>query len=135
MRADLSLVAEKLKKAGEGAVREKVFEELARGGERICEDAKKRVPVRTGDLKQSLKVRRYKKSLAVAVEADYPKTAKYRKGKGSKKSPGGSRVYYAFAVEYGTRKDPAQPFLGPALEANEDAIEERLLDAVEEALL
>lgn len=135
MRADLSRVAEKLKKAGEGAVREKVFEELARGGERICEDAKKRVPVRTGELKQSLKVRRYKKSLAVAVEADYPKTVKYRKGKGSKKSLSGSRIYYAFAVEYGTRKDPAQPFLGPALEANEDAIEERLLDAVEEALL
>jgi HK97 gp10 family phage protein len=135
MRADLSRAAEKLKRAGEGEVREKVFEELGKGGERICEDAKRRAPVRTGDLKQSLKVRKYKKSLSVAVEADYPKTAKYRKGKGSKKSPGGSRVYYAFAMEYGTRKDAAQPFLGPALEANEEEIEERILDAVEEALL
>lgn len=135
MHADLDKAVEKLRKAGTGEIRKKAYGELVKGGKVICEDAKKRAPVLTGDLKESIKVKEHEKDLFVAVEADYPKTVKYRKGKGSRKSPEGGRVYYAFAMEFGTRKDPAQPFLGPALEANEDEVEERILDAIEEALI
>lgn len=137
-----------LRKLSDGDIlKEKVFEALTKGGEIVRDDAKERVPappapedkVRTGDLQDSLKVRKSKKYGYVKVEADYPRSGKRHKSKreGAHHKIG-SRKYYAFAVEHGTRTQEAQPFLNPAVEAKEEEIlalvEEAMVRAVEGAL-
>lgn len=117
-----------------GELRERAWKALKGGGDLVRDEAKKRAPVFPhkakrrkrndvvpGALQASIKVRRSKKLLHVKVEADYP----------CGKEDG---RYYAFAAEYGTRKQEAQPFLKPAAAAKEDQIARDLLNAMEEAI-
>lgn len=84
--------------------------------DRIREGAERRAPVVTGALKASIRKKFRKGSLWAKVEADYPKTGRQRKRKTCKQKTG-SREYYAFAVEFGTKRSRARPFLMPAAEA------------------
>lgn len=117
-----------------GELREKAWKALRHGGDMVRDEAQARAPVfpgkakrrnrsdvKPGALAASIKVKRSKKNLHVRVEADYP----FGKKDGR---------YYAFAAEYGTRFQEAQPFLHPAAEAKEEGIARDLLDAMEEVL-
>jgi HK97 gp10 family phage protein len=121
-------------KRAKGELREKAWKALRQGGDMVRNEAQARAPVfpskakrssrsdvQPGALAASIKAKRSKKKLQVRVEADYP----FGKKDGR---------YYAFAIEYGTRFQEAQPFLHPAAEAKENAIANALLDAMEEAI-
>lgn len=77
----------------EREIRPQVDRELERAAEAGAEDARRRVPVDTGRLRDSIKVAR------TANGARY-----------------GSDVDYALFVEFGTVDTPAQPFLRPGLD-------------------
>lgn len=113
-------------------LQERLREAIKAGAEIVAEDAKARAPVRTGRLRDSIKTRVPKKGLTAKVEADYPAGGKVRKTS-TKKQKAGSREYYAFAVEYGTRKMPAQPFMAPALAAKASQVMQKMESALEEA--
>lgn len=132
---------DELKKLEDGEVRERVLEAMERGGEIVAEEARMRAPVgtrpprkgvATGRLKRSIVVRklRSKKYANVLIEADYPENAGRRKTK-TKKQAAGSKEYYAFAVEYGTHKMAAQPFLHPALEAKAQRVQEIIAEELD----
>lgn len=94
------------------------FEKLAMDGvekamEQVADRARNLVPVDTGTLKSTIRVRRLKGDpfLDVRVYA-----GSRVKGGGSEK--GAARgAFYAHMVEYGTVKLSARPFLRPALDA------------------
>ncbi|HQF92400.1 MAG TPA: HK97 gp10 family phage protein [Synergistaceae bacterium] len=129
-----------LRSLGEGNVlREACAETVDRCADRVLESAKALVPVETGALRDSLKKRHKKGSLVAKVFADYPDTGEYRKKKTNKQAAG-SPVYYAFAVEYGTkgtktrRARRAKPFLYPAARANIAAGDRDMEEAIERVL-
>ncbi len=77
----------------------------------VAAEARRRVPIRTGALRDSIRVRRSPK--------------KYRPGamviaSGSKKA--GTKGYHAKLVEYGTVKTPAQPYMESAARARSKQI-------------
>ena len=129
----------------EGKVEEKVREAMISGAQVIAEDIKARAPIGTreprkgagvGRLKDSIKVRKIVGNkgakLSIKIEADYPRNAGRRKNK-TRKQAAGSKEYYAFAVEYGTRKMEAQPFMAPALAAKAQQVYDKMRSAMEEA--
>lgn len=126
---------------GDEIVQEKMREAVKAGAEVVAEDARTRAPMGTreprkgagvGRLKASIKVRMPKRGISAKVEADYPRNAGTRKSN-TKKQKAGSKEYYAFAVEYGTRKMEAQPFMAPALAAKASAVWGKMERALEEA--
>lgn len=121
-------LSEELKKIPE-ELRPEVFKAISETASEIRRDARRRVPVDTGDLRDSIKVRRSKKKLNAVIWPDYPRSGRRIK-KGSRKSVPGAKVYYAYAVEYGTKHQREQPFLIPA----SDAAEEEFVERVDEIL-
>ena len=130
-----------LKELEDGEVRKRVHEAMKRGGDIVAEEARMRAPVGTrpprkgvgtGRLKRSIVVKkvRSRKYTDVLVEADYPENAGKRKNK-TEKQAAGSKEYYAFAVEYGTHKMAAQPFLHPALEAKAQRVQEIIAEELD----
>lgn len=134
-------VIDRLNKFGADIVQEKMREAVKAGADVVAEDARTRAPMGTreprkgagtGRLKASIKVTMAKKSISAFVEADYPRNAGRRKNK-TRKQAAGSKEYYAFAVEYGTRKMAAQPFMAPALAAKAPQVWQMMERAMEEA--
>ncbi len=95
----------------------RVLREMA---DKIADDARGRVPVDTGLLKNSIKLSVSKRQLEASVSAG----GKVR----------GKDAYYAQFVEFGTKHSPAQPFLYPSGRAHEQETEERLTAVMYEAL-
>lgn len=119
----------------DGELKERVVDALLKGGEIVAEEARQRVPVDTGRLRDSIKVKEKKNRQAVqhvgvTVEADYPANAGVRKTS-TRKQKAGSKEYYAFAVEYGTRHMDARPFLNPALAAKAEEVYKNVDKALE----
>lgn len=81
----------------------------------ITKDAKRRAPVRTGQLKRSIGnvVRTYKRS-GIVWGGVGPRTGFKVFIDGEPVDP----VHYAHLVELGTHGEPGHPFLRPALDAN-----------------
>ncbi|MCF4152616.1 HK97 gp10 family phage protein [Dethiosulfovibrio sp. F2B] len=104
-----------LRKAGI-EVREEAGDVLKEQAEAIKEDAKGRVPVDTGVLKQSIRSFVSKKRLSATVSA------------GGKVS--GGDPYYAGFVEFGTKNSSPHPFLFPAARAHETETEEKLVETM-----
>ncbi len=100
--------------------KDKIIEVLREETQEAVEDAKNRVPVDTGALRDSIKRTISKKKLTATMSA------------GGKVK--GVDTYYAFFVEHGTRKMPARPFLYPAARAHEKDIAERLGDEIYDLL-
>ena len=101
-----------------GDAAESILDEAAKkAAEIVLTDAKNKVPVNTGKLKASLDIKPEKRRRP--TKAAYQV---YSKGV----SKGGVR--YAFAVEGGTSKMPARPFLRPALDENKDKIKDTISD-------
>lgn len=80
------------------------------GAKAVESEARSRVPVASGDLRD-----------AIHVEQD---------GDDVKVIAGDHRVFYGHLVEFGTSRTPARPFLIPALESRREAI----VDLVDKAL-
>ena len=114
-----------LREMADNKLKERVSDAILKGGETVAEEARRRAPVDSGRLRDSIKVKQKKRRdvqhVGVTVEADYPANAGVRKTK-TRKQAAGSKEYYAFALEYGTRHMAAQPFLNPALAAKADEV-------------
>ena len=122
----------RLRNLSEGVLRDKVYKAIESGAEKVAAEARLRAPKLTGALEASIKTRGSKRALNATVYADYPKTHKRRKKK-TRKQAAGSRVYYALAMEYGTRHVSARPFLVPALEAKSKEIFEEIQEPLNDA--
>ena len=106
-------ILDDLRKNYPGKIEDKVFDAITDGVNRIRGEAKRRVPVDTGRLRFSLQARSFKKKMYGVVYADYPKNRALHKTT-TKRQKAGTPDYYAMCVEYGTRRQKAQPFLIPA---------------------
>lgn len=86
----------------------------------VRDDAKVRVPVDSGALQASIKASNSRKYLSSTVSA------------GGKTNLGDA--YYAFMVEYGTKKMDAREFFWPAVRAHEEETEILLIHAMTKKL-
>ena len=118
----------KLKKLSSGEIRDSVYAALRKGTDIIAADAKRRCPVDTGALRDSITPKTFKNDekdgMNGYVYCDYPSTERKASFNGQK------QLYYAMAVEYGNRHAIAQPFLKPALRANRKRVIALVLDAL-----
>jgi HK97 gp10 family phage protein len=110
----------------------KVRRELATAikaeADRLADAIRAAAPVKTGALRDSVKVRRTRNDLTLYVDAGGDATTKeVRQGSGVSYD-------YALATEYGTSKEHAQPFFYPTVRAMEDDIDANIAAAVEKAL-
>ena len=124
-------LVDKLKKLSSGKIRDAVYNALRDGTDMIAADAKRRCPVETGALRDSITPKTFKNDdkggMNGYVYCDYPNTDRKASFKGQK------QLYYAMAVEYGNRHAIAQPFLKPALRANKKRVLALVLAALEAA--
>ena len=134
---DMDKLYKKFERLQRKELRDKTYERLRKLTDIVMEEAKRRAPVKTGALRDSIKARTWKRrrsynKMRGVVYADYPETSRRTKRK-TKKQAAGARVYYAFAVEYGTRHMKARPFLRPALASKSPTIEHEMNDMLKEA--
>lgn len=102
-----------LRKNFPGKIEENVFRTISNGADRIRGEAKRRAPIDTGRLRFSLSARAFRDKMYSIVYADFPKNRALHKST-TKRQKAGTPDYYAMCVEYGTRRQKAQPFLIPA---------------------
>lgn len=115
---------------------DKGFQEgLVNGCVEIIDEAKRRVPVKSGMLKDSLHIGGYTKRTP-----EYKKNGRYGalpKPVGSGKGFGvyiGSTLPYAHLVERGTRRTSAKPFLRPAVDTKERVLVKKTEEGVQKAI-
>lgn len=115
---------------------DKAFQEgLVDGALIVVEEAKRLVPVRTGDLRDSLHVGGF-----ADRTPGYRKIGAYgelKKPIGKGKSYGvlaGSTLPYAHLVEKGSTHSRPQPFLRPAADTKQQEIVEAVGDAIQEVI-
>lgn len=89
-------------------LRPRVSAAVKETAEVVAAEARARVPVDSGDLKDSITVTR-KEAAGYSVNAE---------------AQDDNGLYYGWFQEFGTRYDPPQPFLIPALEANHATAEQ-----------
>lgn len=94
------------------AVTEAARRELLSSGLRVVAGAKRRAPVDTGRLRNSI-------TFEVTADGDVVRV--------------GTNLEYAAFQEFGTRKMPARPFLFPAFEEERPRLRERMQRAIEAA--
>ena len=90
-------------------IEKRAMDRLEKAGELVAERARAKVPVRTGKLKDTIRVRRLK--------GDPKQDVRVYAGNRIK---GGA--FYAHMVERGTKKMAAHPFLRPALNQSRNEI-------------
>lgn len=95
--------------------------------ERLAEAIRAAAPVKTGALRDSVKVRRARGGFTFMVSAGGEGTTKeIRQGSGEDYD-------YALAVEYGTADQDAEPFFFPVVRAMQDEVRANLMAAVRKA--
>lgn len=80
-----------------------IDEAIAEGAEIIAEDARSRVPIRTG-------------ALELSIESEQREQGTYEV------VAGGKEAFYGFFVEFGTSKMAPEPFMIPAEEAEREFV-------------
>ena len=125
-------VIKKLRELSQTKIKKRVKKAVADGADLVRDEAKRLVPVDTGRLRESIIARTARRGISGVVIADYPPDAGTRKSK-TRKQAAGSTEYYAFAVEYGTRTMPAQPFMRPAMLNKREEVGRLIENALEEA--
>jgi HK97 gp10 family phage protein len=88
---------------------------------------KAEAPVKTGRLRDSVAVRRGRNTLELIVTAGGDSTTVSERG-------AGGAYDYSLAIEYGTSRQPAQPFFWRVYRQKRPEIERAISDAVEQAL-
>ena len=122
---------------------------LFQGAKVLVEEARLRVPVRTGQLRDNVVSKRHRNPKSVGVTERYDigmkggtrrlaNTARNRRsGRAGQRVRTAGAVFYGRFIELGTAKMPAQPFLRPALDTKGDAavreFQRAFLRAVERA--
>jgi HK97 gp10 family phage protein len=101
-----------------------VIKEQADG---LAEAIKSAAPVKTGRLRDSVKVRRGRNTLELVVTAGGDDTTVSERGEGG-------QYDYSLAVEFGTSRQPAQPFFWRIYRERRSDIEQAINDAVEQVL-
>lgn len=97
-----------------------ILDKAAKAGADIAiSDAKRRCPVKTGNLRDSLEF--YKEKSSKNTRAGY----QVRPGK---------KGWYGKFIEFGTSKRPARPFLRPALDNNRNQIEAEVRRTIQKEL-
>ncbi len=86
-------------------IEKKAMDRLEEAGQIIADKARQKVPVQSGNLRDSIRVTRLK--------GDPKQNIRVYAGNRKKRDQGGA--FYAHIVEYGSVKMPAKPFLRPAL--------------------
>jgi HK97 gp10 family phage protein len=115
-------------------ISEQVLDEAALAGANIVKaDAKNRVPVDTGDLKNSIDILKKEKSKNPRKKAAYQIGPRYK----SKKNPDG--VNYGLCVEFGHKTSSGQtvaphPYLRPAVDNNRGAVMSEVLKKFYDAI-
>jgi HK97 gp10 family phage protein len=109
-------------------VKRKLAETIKGEADRLADAIKAAAPVKTGALRDSVKVRRRRNELNLEVVAGGDATTKEVRG-GS-----GQDYDYALAAEYGAVNKPAQPFFYSTAREMQRDIEQNISDAVAEAL-
>ena len=122
-----------LRKNFPGKIEDKVFQTISNGADRIRGEAKRLVPIDTGRLRFSLSARSFRDKMYSIVYADYPKNRARHKTT-TKKQEAGTPDYYAMCVEYGTRRQKAQPFLIPAAKKLRPWITKQIKQVMAEAI-
>lgn len=97
-----------------------IKDEVMHLAEAIAADAKARVAVDTGLVRDTIKARKVGPGFAAKIGIMGVRDRK--------------KAYYAMFVEFGTKKMPARPFMTPAFEANKAEGIERIGAAVDKAL-
>lgn len=132
-------------------VRRELVTAIRAEADRLAEAIKAAAPVKTGALRDSVKVRRTRNDLTLYVTAGGESTTRYydrstgyereividgRSNEGIAKRAEGAGVSYDYALaqEFGTSKENAQPFFYPTVRAMEDEINANIAAAVEKAL-
>ena len=119
-----------LKNLEKGKLRESVYKAVGDCCNIIAGEAKRLVPVDTGRLQRSIKTKQRKNGLTGEIFCDYPDPQWQNK----KIPKNGEKEYYAFAVEFGRRGQTAHPFLWPAVANSEPETDERMGQALTEAI-
>ena len=109
-------------------LRRQIAEAIKAEADRLADAIKAAAPVKTGKLRDSVKVRRTRNELKLYVTAGGEETTK------EVRSGSGVEYDYALATEYGTSKENAQPFFYPTARELEPSIRENIEQAVSEAL-
>lgn len=126
MTADFQAIENRLK-ALPSHIQAKVVKRAARAGAKvIADDAKSRVPIRSGLLRKSIAVvkksKRYTKQGHVSYLVTTKKKTKFRVagivGNQSVQLRVTGYAYYAHMIEFGTVKMPPNPFMRPAFEGS-----------------
>ena len=112
-RQQINRAVERLRRRGEGVV-QAAKSALAEGARLIVDDAKSRVPVKTGKLRDSIHATPKEDGGAVEISAD----ARNSKG-----------IPYARLVEYSPKIN--RPFLKPAIDANAARVNQLIKTAIE----
>lgn len=123
-------------------VRKAVRAQLEKEANDLAELIRRRVPKRTGALRDSIKVAPGDKPLSLKIKAGGPTTTKkVRKGVkdvdfAKAKVTGGSRgeYDYARAVEFGTSEKQAQPFFWPSYRQRKRTVRRRMNAAAKKGL-
>lgn len=131
-------------------VKRKLATAIRAEAERLADAVKAAAPVKTGALRDSVRVRRTRNDLTLYVEAGGAATTKaydretgYERevviGSGdtagiAKQADGSGVSYdYSMAIEFGATDHPAEPFFYPTIRAMEDEINANIAAAVEKA--
>lgn len=113
--ADISRAVERLRRRGEGVLTA-AKRGLKEGGDIVVQDAKSRAPVKTGKLRDSIHAVEKENGAVQELIAD---------------AKNDSGVPYAKIVEYSPRIN--RPFLKPALDANQNIINQKIAQAISES--
>lgn len=131
----LDKLLDKLDRLTNVEAEEALKEGLVEGALEVALEAKRRVPVRTGDLKRSIHIAGYTR-----LTPDYRKTGQYgamKKFKGKGKNFGvlvGSTLPYAHLVEIGTKRTRPKPFLRSAADIKQNEIVKKVEDGIQKVI-
>ena len=102
-------------------VEEAAKQALEEGAEIIVNDAKSRVAVDTGKLRDSIHFKKLNKGIKIRIVADaYKMDSKGRK------------IYYGNLVEFSPRIN--KPFMYPAMDGKRAEVKQKIIDAIREAV-
>jgi len=93
---------------------------VSSGAAIIRNEAKERAPVRTGEMRRDIQMKRERTADAqIATYAVYVRSGKKSRLAGKARNVERDSFYWRF-VEFGTSKQAAQPFMRPAFEAKKN---------------
>jgi HK97 gp10 family phage protein len=130
-------LAKKLKELGPKVAKNGLRRATSAGAAIVRNDARKRAPVDTGEMKRDIMMKRERDArggdTTGAVYTVYVRSGKKSRMAGKKRDVDRDSFYWKF-LEFGTAKMAAQPFLRPAFEANKEAAIEAIGKSLDETI-